>query len=127
MEMLEVIFTRPDKQVYALVKGSGVESTIQLITPEGIPTKERVFNDIYRARSALICAAKRDDTLKASPLPRMSHWSRFPVVQPKPKPLLVIHEGELSTGLATRADGHSIIIINGRRLRPDAAAWWSYL
>ena len=127
MDMLEVIFTRPDKQVYALITGSGEENTIQLITPEGIPTKERVFSDIYRARGALICAAKRDDTLQVSPLPRMSHWSRFPVVQPKPKPLMVIHEGKLSTGLAAQADGHSVIIINGRRLSSDAAAWWSYL
>lgn len=127
MDMLEVIFTRPDKQVYALVTGPGAKNSIQLITPQGIPTKERVFSDIYRARSALICAAKRDDTLKVSPLPGTSHWSKYPVVQPVPKPLLVIHEGQLSTGFAAQADGQTIIMINGRRLRSDAAAWWSYL
>ncbi|WP_150306335.1 hypothetical protein [Pseudomonas saliphila] len=127
MDMLEVVLTRPDRQVYALVTSRGDTDTVQIVTPTDIPSKGRLYTDIHQARYVLICMARADKKLLDDPLPGMSHWSKFPLVKPKSHPLLVIHGGRLCLESATNSRGMETLIVGDIVLQPDEPAWWSYI
>ncbi len=126
MDMLEIVLTRPDKQVYALVTSASSQS-IQVITPTDIDGEQRTFTDIHQARYALICKARKDRKLQEGPLPRTSLWSKFPIVKPKDHLLLVIHDGRLNFGGVVGSNGGETLYVKGHELSQDEPAWWSYI
>ncbi len=128
MDMLEVVLTRPDGQVYALVtsttKGS---SAIELITPTDVDNPHKVYTDIHHARYSLIRRAREDEKMRVGKLPRTALWSKFPIVKPKDHLLLVIHGGRLNFGGVVGSNGNETLYIKGHELRQDESAWWSYI
>lgn len=127
MDMLEVVLTRPDRQVYALVTSAKDPDTYQLVTPADIDYKQRLFTDIHHARYTLIRIARQDKKLRDGPLPPMAKWSQFPAVKPNPQLLMVIHDGRLSVGAVTGPAGSETLYIKGYQLPPNRLVWWSYL
>lgn len=124
MDHLEVMLTRPDGLVYALVMD--VRGRITLVTPEPIPTGRTAFRDLGKARLTLIRLACKDAQLRGQILPPAATWTRYPDHHPQARPLLVIQAGIISRAHVEGAGDDRAVVIGTTPVSRMDGAWWSY-
>jgi len=124
MDHLEVILTRPDGLVYALL--IDIRGKITLVTPDIIPTRRSVFRDLGKARLALIRLAGKDTSLRGQQLPPPATWTRYPDHLPQERPLLVIQAGVISPAHAISTGSSRAVVIGSTPVSIKDGAWWSY-
>lgn len=128
MDMLEVVLTRCDGQIYGVLGPTKTCQQYRLVMPSDIPARDSVYVSAESARVALIRAATKDPVMRDNPVMRMAHWAKFPTVKPQAKNLLVVvpAEGRLSHANVERSDEGVVIVINGKKLCSNEPVWWSY-
>lgn len=126
MSMLEVMLTRPDNQVYALVSTGSEPDIIRLVTPQDNPARKREFSCIREARSALINVAVRDPQLYGIPLPKSAQWAHYPRIKPRSGRVMVIHDG--CVGVANIIEQPTYgLSFRGKLIAANEDAWWAYV
>lgn len=124
MDHLEIMLTRPDGMVYALVME--LKGRITLVTPEHVPAGKAVFRDLGKARLALIRHACQDTLLQGQRLPPPAVWVRYPDHFPQERPLLVIQRGTISRAHVAGAGVNRAVVIGHTPISTTDGAWWSY-
>lgn len=126
MSMLEVMLTRPDNQVYALVSTGREPDIIRLVTPQDNPTRKVEFACIRQARMALINAAVRDPQLYGVPLPKAAQWAPYPKIKPRSGSVMVIHDGRVGVASIISQPTHGLSF-QGKLIPANEEAWWAYV